>query len=274
MLKYIESTGRTEEAAIEAALQKLGMDRDDVSVEVLERAKTGFLGIGASPAKVKVTYEAPDEEPAAEEPAPAAVPAETPAKKRRRRRKKSGQSEAAEQAAAVQVQAPVEEVSEAPKKKSRRGVRRQHLEDTIPAAPSQPQTDFYKPNPLDGDVILDATARLLAPKPLTLSRPSRREEERKAPRKKKGAPQAEEQPKKEKKSREQAPAKSKKEKKAEKPAASKQEQPKADGRREDSRRRSRGRRNGPPEVMFRRDNQKDSTEQPSLMKPYYMTPDD
>ena len=73
MLKYIESTGRSEEAAIEAALQKLGMDRDDVSVEVLERAKTGFLGIGASPAKVKVTYEAPDEEPAEEEkPAPAA----------------------------------------------------------------------------------------------------------------------------------------------------------------------------------------------------------
>ena len=69
MLKYIESTGRSEEAAIEAALQKLGMDRDDVSVEVLERAKTGFLGIGASPAKVKVTYEAPDEEPQ-EEPAP------------------------------------------------------------------------------------------------------------------------------------------------------------------------------------------------------------
>ena len=74
MLKYIESTGRSEEAAIEAALQKLGMDRDDVSVEVLERAKTGFLGIGASPAKVKVTYEAPDEEPVAEE-----KPAEAPA---------------------------------------------------------------------------------------------------------------------------------------------------------------------------------------------------
>lgn len=75
MLKYIESTGRTEEAAIEAALQKLGMDRDDVSVEVLERAKTGFLGIGASPAKVKVTYEAPDEEPVAEEKPVETVPA-------------------------------------------------------------------------------------------------------------------------------------------------------------------------------------------------------
>ncbi len=62
MLKWIESTGRNEEAAIEAALVQLGLTRDDVSVEVLERAKTGFLGIGSCPAKVKVSYEAPDEE--------------------------------------------------------------------------------------------------------------------------------------------------------------------------------------------------------------------
>ena len=57
MLKWIESTGKSEEAAIEAALQKLGMDRDEVSVEILERAKSGFLGIGSCPAKVKVSYE-------------------------------------------------------------------------------------------------------------------------------------------------------------------------------------------------------------------------
>ena len=69
MLKWIESTGKSEEAAIEAALQKLGMDRDEVSVEILERAKSGFLGIGSCPAKVKVTYEVPDEKP--EAPAPA-----------------------------------------------------------------------------------------------------------------------------------------------------------------------------------------------------------
>ena len=53
MLKWIESTGKSEEAAIEAALQKLGMDRDEVSVEILERAKSGFLGIGSCPAKVE-----------------------------------------------------------------------------------------------------------------------------------------------------------------------------------------------------------------------------
>ena len=61
MEKYIVTTGKTIELAIEAALAQLGMDRDSVSVEVLKNAKSGFLGIGASPAEVKVTYEAPDE---------------------------------------------------------------------------------------------------------------------------------------------------------------------------------------------------------------------
>ena len=62
MLKYIETTGRNEDDAIASALAQLGLDRDDVSVEILERAKSGFLGIGSSPAKVRVTDEAPDEE--------------------------------------------------------------------------------------------------------------------------------------------------------------------------------------------------------------------
>ena len=77
MLKWIEATGRSEEAAVQNALAQLGLDRDSVSVEVLERARNGFFGLGSSPAKVKVTYEVPDE-PAA--PAPAAAPAaEAPA---------------------------------------------------------------------------------------------------------------------------------------------------------------------------------------------------
>lgn len=68
MLKYIDATGRNEDEAIASALEQLKLDRDDVSVEILERAKSGFLGIGSTPAKVRVTYEAPDEE-IAEEPA-------------------------------------------------------------------------------------------------------------------------------------------------------------------------------------------------------------
>lgn len=61
MIKTLEKTGRTEDDAINAALAELGLDRDDVSVEILERAKSGFLGIGASPALVRVSYEVEDE---------------------------------------------------------------------------------------------------------------------------------------------------------------------------------------------------------------------
>lgn len=60
MLKWIETTGRSEEDAIAAALFQLGLDRDDVSVEVIERAKSGFLGFGSNPAKVRVSYEEVD----------------------------------------------------------------------------------------------------------------------------------------------------------------------------------------------------------------------
>ena len=61
-MSYIDVTGKTEEEAISKALAQLGMDRDDVSVEILERAKSGFLGMGAKPARVRVTY-GPDEAP-------------------------------------------------------------------------------------------------------------------------------------------------------------------------------------------------------------------
>ena len=63
MEKTIVTSGKTIDLAIDAALQQLGLDRDSVSVQVLQQAKNGFLGFGAQPAKVQVTYEAPDEAP-------------------------------------------------------------------------------------------------------------------------------------------------------------------------------------------------------------------
>jgi len=61
MYKSIETTGKTEEEAIKAALSLLGLERDEVSVEIIERAKPGFLGIGSTPAKVRVFYKVEDE---------------------------------------------------------------------------------------------------------------------------------------------------------------------------------------------------------------------
>ena len=52
-MSYIEVTGKTEEEAVRKALTQLGLERDDVSLEILERAKSGFLGIGGSPARIR-----------------------------------------------------------------------------------------------------------------------------------------------------------------------------------------------------------------------------
>ena len=81
MQKFIETTGDTRDAAIEAALRQLGMDRDDVSVEVLDNGEKGFLGIGATPARVRVTYEVPDEPVKKEEPVHKPVEKPNPEKK-------------------------------------------------------------------------------------------------------------------------------------------------------------------------------------------------
>ncbi len=73
MRQFIDVTGKTEEEAVSRALEQLKLDRDDVSVEILERAKAGFLGLGSCPAKVRVSY-GEDDEPAA----PAQPKAEKP----------------------------------------------------------------------------------------------------------------------------------------------------------------------------------------------------
>lgn len=78
MTKSMEVRGKTAEEALEKALSQLGLEREEVAVEVIARAKAGFLGIGASEAVLRVSYEAPDEEPEvrpAAKPAPAKAPA-------------------------------------------------------------------------------------------------------------------------------------------------------------------------------------------------------
>ena len=79
-MQYLDMTGKTEEEAVSRALAQLGLDRDEVSVEILERAKSGFFGIGASPAKVRVTYGLEEEEPVQVQPKAAPKPVKAEAK--------------------------------------------------------------------------------------------------------------------------------------------------------------------------------------------------
>ena len=97
-MSYIDVTGKTEEEAVRKGLEQLGMDRDDVSVEILERAKSGFLGIGSSPARVRLTY-GPEEAPVAE-PAPVVKPVvQKPAAEKEQKPAKPAAPKAAEKPA-------------------------------------------------------------------------------------------------------------------------------------------------------------------------------
>ena len=102
MTKTLEKRGKTVDDALSAALTELGMDRDSVTYEILELPKSGFFGIGASPAVIRVSYEVPDPEP--EAPAPAPEKPDRPV-----RAAKIEKAEKVENTEKAEVKAPVEE---------------------------------------------------------------------------------------------------------------------------------------------------------------------
>ena len=65
MEKILITTGKTIDLAVEAAETTLGISRENFTYEVVALPKSGFLGLGAQPAKVQVTYEVPDPAPEA-----------------------------------------------------------------------------------------------------------------------------------------------------------------------------------------------------------------
>ena len=182
--------------------------------------------------------------------------AEARAAAKEKRRQRDGGAKAAPKAAPP-----------AQPKKPRRGVRNsatleEALTATAPTRPAVPDPafgDFRKPDPLASDTIMDATARLLAPrKPLARPEGERRRDK---------APQPEAASRKEGKGRRQP--RKQDNLPAEKPAKSSRGTPPArEGKKRGA---GRGRGGRPPEITLRSNGQKDSTEQPSLMKPYYLS---
>ena len=190
-------------------------------------------------------------------PAPVAVEklaeiAETPTKKRKKKKKSSAKAEApAEIVKETSKQTPKAEPVRTEEKPSGRGVRQGRLTDTMPAEPAMPTVDFVKPNPLDSDTIMDATARLLAPRrPVAVTpAPAPKQQEQKKAQPKKQEKKAASAPKKEEPKQEQAPVQKKKKRK-------KSASPR------------------PVESAPRSDRQKDSTQYKSRMKPYYISHED
>ena len=134
MRAYVDVTGKNEDEAISKALSQLGMERDDVSVEVLERAKSGFLGIGSCPAKVRVYY---GEE---EEPQPKPEPVQRPEPK--------------------PVQRP-EEKTEKPIESERRPEKKQPRREPQPKPEEEVQKEPPAPVQVLGDEVDDEKAQAI-----------------------------------------------------------------------------------------------------------------
>ena len=244
-----DSCGRVvnaEDAEARAAAKERRRQRDAANKAAAEARKATKAAKAAAPA----------EEPASKAPAPKKAKARKPEPKK------------AEQPTAPAPAAPQEH-----KSKKRPAVRHQRLEDTMPQRPSTASGDFYRPDPLASDHVMDATARLLAPRKSIFSAPEKEHREASRPngnrtrsRRKKPA-------------NVQPPAPSKPEKAA-KPAqksapshTGKQTPPAKKGAQENRGSQRRSRAPQRPMEPYNRSHLKDSTEQPSLMKPYYIEHD-
>ena len=133
MEKTIVTTGKTIDLAIEAALTQLALDRDSVSVQVLAQAKPGFLGIGAQPAKVQVTYEAPD-------PAPEAPKVALSSASRSKPKAKPAAPKAEVPKVEKKAEAPkAEKKAEAPKQEKKPAAPKAEKKPTAPKTPAEPK---------------------------------------------------------------------------------------------------------------------------------------
>ena len=136
MEKSIVSTGKTIDLAIDAALSQLGLDRDSVSVQVLQKEKAGFLGFGAQMAKVQVTYEVADPEPSA----PAAKTALGSASRTKARPAAAPVKKPEAPKAEVKKEPPkAEPNAEAPKAEPKKEAPKQPKPERKSAAPKEPK---------------------------------------------------------------------------------------------------------------------------------------
>ncbi len=196
-----------------------------------------------------------------------------PALKSRRRRKKKAAPEAAAQSLPPVADEPLDDYLPQRPKLTRPGT----LLDTGDAMPN---TEFTRPDPLDSDVIMDATARLLAPRrpayggrPAQDSRPVRKEGSRRKaapqPWQEEQSPAPEQKPPKKRRSRKKSAAQPAGQQAAPQKGAAHQEQAQKErsgrGKKHSHDRGGRG-----PMEPHKSGQTKDSTEQASLIKPFYI----
>ena len=259
-----ESRRARDEAQQAAAREKRKAEQTkaEQAVQALEKSTATPEKLGRKKKNKVVSH---PQEPSA--PAPAPLEEAQPTSSRKKHRNKRKQEHPAVEAVPP---APIEEPVQSTQRRhklTRPGTR-------METGNAMPQTNFHRPDPLSGDQIMDATARLLAPRSSSFSSVSSQFRTEPRHRKKKAVPVQQPAPEVEAPAaQDAAPKKSKKAKKKKAtpvPQAANSPAPKKATEAAPAPKKKKQRApNGPMEPM-KSGQTKDSTEQKSLMKPYYI----
>ena len=134
-------TGKTIDEAKANAVAQLGLDADNFSYQVIQLPKSGFLGFGAQPAKIEVSYEVPDPKPEAPKVALSSASRSKPKPAKKPEAPKAEAPKAEPKAAPVKEApkpaAPMAEEAPKPEKKERREKKPQAPKE--PKEPKQPK---------------------------------------------------------------------------------------------------------------------------------------
>ena len=139
MEKNLIASGKTIDLALESALTQLGLTRDDVTYEVVSLPKPGFLGLGAQPAKVQVTYQAPDPIPEAPKVALSSASRSTP------KAKPVAQPKPEAPKPEVKKEAPKAEKKVEPKKEAPKAEKKPEPKKEAPKAEKKAEPKIYAP---------------------------------------------------------------------------------------------------------------------------------
>ena len=127
-------TGKTIDEAKANAVAQLGLDADGFSYQVIQLPKSGFLGFGAQPAKIEVSYEMPDPQPEAPKVALSSASRSKPKAPKKPEAPKAEAPKAAPVKEETKPAAPKAEEAPKPEKKERRENR-----EKKPQAPREPK---------------------------------------------------------------------------------------------------------------------------------------
>ncbi len=135
-MEDIESEGKTVAEAVDSALKKLGLRRDQVEVQIIQEAAAGFMGLGAKPARVRITQKHWGASPPPQAPAPRSKPRNSGAEKRSEAPSRPARSISAPAAAARRAY-----MEAAAKAQESRAAAQAAAAETRPAEATRPPAD-------------------------------------------------------------------------------------------------------------------------------------